>query len=377
MLGVNAEVLVADSIEALTPYYEDWVTLAGNAVETNVFFEPWMLIPALRHLSPAQGVQVVLVKDADNQRLIGLFPLVILKRYRHLPITSYCSWRYKYSANATPLIEKGSEGKCLLAFFRWLDQSCQRLVWTRFRLFVGDSPLFDELKAIATRQHRVIDLIEINKRAMLKTGVSGDAYFKRHISNKHQKEYRRLWNRLSDQGEIIYRQFDAGQHDLDAWLADFLELEGNGWKGRGGTAIMNNPEEKAFYVDAVHAAHKQACFAMSRLELGGDTIAGECSFMSNDGGVMLKIVYDENFARFSPGVLLVLKKTEQILDHSDIAWLDSCAVSDHPMINRLWKQQVQVRDFTVSGTRPVSRIALSAIKAMMAVKRRWSEALAR
>ena len=44
-----------------------------------------------------------------------------------------------------------------------------------------------------------------------------------------------------------------------------------------------------------------------------------------------------DYARFSPGVLIQLENLK-ILDRGDVAWMDSCAVQDHPMIDSLWTE---------------------------------------
>ena len=59
------------------------------------------------------------------------------------------------------------------------------------------------------------------------------------------------------------------------------------------------------------------------------------NFLTPPGGFTFKTVFDEAFARFSPGVQIQLDNLD-ILTRPDIAWMDSCAVEDHPMIDSLW-----------------------------------------
>ena len=365
---MNTKIVVVQSIDALLVYYDDWLKLADNAVESNAFYEPWMLIPAIRHLSPSRGVLIVLVLEAESERLIGLFPLITVSSYRFLPVKSYECWKHTHSASATPLIEKNTEHFCFEAFMCWLDESRCRLTWVRFRMFAGNSPLSNQLIELANVQSRKIDELSVEKRALLKSDLSSQEYFKQYLSKKYVKEHRRLWNRLSEQGELNYTQFDANKDDVDSWLENFFTLEHAGWKGRAGTAIINKKNEKAFFTDLVHGAVSHNRASMSRLQLNGVTVAAECSFLSGAGGGMLKIVYDEQYAKFSPGVLLTFKKTEAILDEHGYDCFDSYAVPDHPMINKLWKQDLYVRDFSISTAHVISKLALSTITAMVALK---------
>jgi hypothetical protein len=68
--------------------------------------------------------------------------------------------------------------------------------------------------------------------------------------------------------------------------------------------------------------------------------------MTPPGAFTFKIAFDEDFARFSPGVLLQLEYLK-VLDRDDIGWTDSCAVEDHPMINSLWKERRTIIRATV------------------------------
>jgi hypothetical protein len=52
-----------------------------------------------------------------------------------------------------------------------------------------------------------------------------------------------------------------------------------------------------------------------------------------------KTAYNEDWARYSPGKLLVDRLTEWHLDDLNILRTDSCAVPDHPIMSRLWSER--------------------------------------
>ena len=56
---------------------------------------------------------------------------------------------------------------------------------------------------------------------------------------------------------------------------------------------------------------------------------------SGEGVFSFKTAFDEAFSRFSPGVLLQIENYA-LLDRPGLAWADSCAAPDHPMIDSLW-----------------------------------------
>ncbi len=57
-----------------------------------------------------------------------------------------------------------------------------------------------------------------------------------------------------------------------------------------------------------------------------------------------KIAYDESFARFSPGVQVLVDLTERLLEDATVARADSCATPDHPMIDHIWRERLVLAD---------------------------------
>ena len=75
---------------------------------------------------------------------------------------------------------------------------------------------------------------------------------------------------------------------------------------------------------------------MLALRFNGRPIALKFNLLAEGGAFSLKIGYDESYARFSPGLLLEVENVRRLHERGDIEWMDSCAVSEHFMINRLW-----------------------------------------
>ena len=64
-----------------------------------------------------------------------------------------------------------------------------------------------------------------------------------------------------------------------------------------------------------------------------------------------KTAFDETYARFSPGKLLMADLTEWHLDDANIVRTDSCAVPDHPIMSRFWKER-EAMGTLVIGLKP-------------------------
>ena len=96
------------------------------------------------------------------------------------------------------------------------------------------------------------------------------------------------------------------------------------------------------------------------------------SWISTPGSFSFKTVFDEDYARFSPGVLIQLENLK-ILDDPRIAWMDSCAAEDHPMIDSLWTERRAIVRVSV----PLKGLRRRAIYALCTTLERASAALRR
>ena len=315
-----------------------WIDLAANASEPNPFAECWFLRPAIRGLNPAPDNRMISVWRDDI--LIGMIPVVTAKRYGRMPVRHVENWVHYHCFYGMPLVRRGAEAAFWVAVLDLLDQSA----WAKNLLHIvgGDpnGPVFDALQT--TRRS---DVVHRTARAMLCSELAPTAYYEANVRQKKRKEIRRLRSRLDDLGTVAFSGLtDDGP--VDAWIADFLALEASGWKGREGSALDGDPSTKRFFEEAVAGAHRSGKLDMLRLTLDGKPIAMLVNFITPPGAFAFKIAFDEDYARFSPGVLIKIENL-RMLNRKDIDWTDSCAVEDHPMINSLWAERREIVRVTV------------------------------
>ena len=82
------------------------------------------------------------------------------------------------------------------------------------------------------------------------------------------------------------------------------------------------------------------------------------TFLTPPGAYSYKTAFDEEYARFSPGVLLQ-RENLAVLDRPDIVWSDSCAAADHPMIDRIWREKRGVGRLSIAIGGILRRAAFS------------------
>jgi hypothetical protein len=124
-----------------------------------------------------------------------------------------------------------------------------------------------------------------------------------------------------------------------AGLESFLALEGRGWKGRRRTAMITDRFRAAFAREAVTNLAETDNVRIHALTLDGKPIAIMVVFVVGGEAFTWKTAFDETFAEFSPGKLLVWRLTEQHLDDPNIVRTDSCAMPDHPVMSHLWRER--------------------------------------
>ncbi len=123
-------------------------------------------------------------------------------------------------------------------------------------------------------------------------------------------------------------------------------MEHRGWKGREGTALACNPCEANFLETVAQGAHAAGKLDFHRLDLDGKPIAMLINFLTGKGGFSYKIAFDEDYARYSPGILIE-RYNMRILDRPDIDWVDSCATENHKMIESIWAERREIVRITV------------------------------
>jgi len=108
-------------------------------------------------------------------------------------------------------------------------------------------------------------------------------------------------------------------------LNDFMEVEASGWKGEQGTrsAIRLHAPLTAFYRDlAASMTRKGDGCEINSLYVDGRCIASQFCVYTGEDYTMLKIGYDQEYARLGPGQLLLQHTLRRCCEDAQIARLD-------------------------------------------------------
>jgi len=213
------------------------------------------------------------------------------------------------------------------------------------------------LNMVLARQGRAGTAFGRHERALLAPGTQRQGYLERSISGDKRKKLRRQRRLLADSAPLtLATTWDAG--GIEAALQDFLTLEAGGWKGRAGTAIVNDPAIQHFVQSAVMGLAADGQVRIDRLIFNGAAIAAVVTLTSGDTAWCWKIAYNEAHARSSPGVQLICDLTDSLLAEPGVLRVDSCASPGHPMIDHVWRERLALSDRRITALRDAVRARL-------------------
>ncbi|MGK2927246.1 MAG: GNAT family N-acetyltransferase, partial [Lysobacterales bacterium] len=128
------------------------------------------------------------------------------------------------------------------------------------------------------------------------------------LSRHFRANMRRRWRRLSEMGAVSTDLCDGSDHAaLEARLDEGLQLEAEGWKGRGGTAICQASDTLGFYTALARQAEREGRLRLWFLRLNGKAIAFQYALQDGARYLLLKPTYDEAHGAVGPGHLLMEK----------------------------------------------------------------------
>lgn len=356
-----------DRIRHCTPLLE---ALAKQAIEPNVFAEPWMIFPALENYTANCRMVFILLYATSrvngNVELCGFIPLEIKARYRGVPIQHVALWRYPHCYLSTPLLHRDFATQSLQLLIDWfLDNR-------RYHLMVFNQVSADGSFGKALRYVLAGSPVKYFEkpftRAYFRPGEEFKSYLNEAISRSSIKNFDRLRRRLAESGAVTWATL-ATNGDPGSWIDEFLRLESSGWKGMAGTALQETSADSAFFRHIAGEAFLRQRLLMIMLRVDGMAIAMVVVFLTENGGFAFKMAYREKYGKYSPGALVLLELNRQLHLRKGFQWLDSCANPESSIANRLWKDRKKLGNFVISKSRTVSALLVGLLPSISHIKK--------
>lgn len=327
-------VTVASPGQDLTAQWNDLIRRAPG----NAFMNPTALKAAFDTMFAVVTVLLAWEEGVESARLVGLWAL------QHRNVMTF--WPpmlearpYNYAFLSTPVVDPAFVAEVMPAFFAAIRKNPALPHVVSLKEMDADSQAYAAIqKTIADQRLAHLTLTETLRPAVTREkGVK--------TSGSTRKKLRQDWNRLSALGKLEMvneRHADSTR----AAFEQFLDLEKRSWKGEKGTAILCSERDTGFTRRLIGDLAAEGNASVAVLRLDGRTIAAQVLLYCGPTAYTWKIAFDAEFAKYSPGVLLVDKMTEQLFAATDIEAIDSCSAQDSFMA-QIWTGRKTMVDMVV------------------------------
>ncbi|MGZ3351233.1 MAG: GNAT family N-acetyltransferase [Xanthobacteraceae bacterium] len=324
-----------------------WRRLSEHAIEPNAYYLPAWELAVNAFASGRTGASALSARsDAapdGASRLIGLMPVVSMMRAYRIPLPALVS-AHPYGTLCTPPLDRDRAHDAATGLLRAArDAGAHALILRDVAL---DGATMKALGEVLRQDDLHPRVLQSQLRACLDATRDADELLRDALGPKKLKELRRQRHRLAEHGAV---RFDVARSrgEVAAALEIFLRLEASGWKGKRGTALIQDDGDAAFIRRAAPALAETGQCEIVTLYAGTTPVAAGLVLRHQDRAFFFKLGIDEHFAKASPGVQLTLDLTRHLCADPAIATADSTASADHPMINPIWRGRFAIGDVLI------------------------------
>jgi CelD/BcsL family acetyltransferase involved in cellulose biosynthesis len=194
------------------------------------------------------------------------------------------------------------------------------------------------------------------------------------LNSGRRSDLRRAVRNSEKIGPLSYQILSPTPSQLGPILEEALDVEAANWKGSEGSAIAHDKLRGQFYRYYAAAACAAGILRLCFLRIGGQSVAMQFALECAGSFWLLKIGYRDEFARCSPGMLL-MAETIRYAASRGLASFEFLGNVDN--WTRIWtKDEVQSVTIRAYPFRMRGVAALTA-DAFQAVRRRFEETLKR
>ncbi len=335
--------------EAALGHWDAWDDLSRRSAEPNVFMNPGFALSEVQHIPVSRRPSFLFTWRAGKRSgmtgLSGLFSLQI-----PMPGAGRIAriWCTPMMALGTPLIDRQDGIEALDLLHKYIAENhghIDALILPQLSL---QGPVATSLMRHAKANHLESVVLDRRYRAVVTNRDDPEAFLRTFISPKKRKELRRQRRRLEDIGSLTYSSATSPE-EVRAAMEQFLSLEASGWKGGQQSALLSDPSTATFVRSMSRFFARQGACRIDALELDHRPIAMGIVLAANDTAFYWKTAYDEKYGRYSPGVLFSIDMTVNMMTSGTHELINSCAIPDHPMIDHIWRERLEMGDLCVAS----------------------------
>jgi CelD/BcsL family acetyltransferase involved in cellulose biosynthesis len=345
MISVN---ICSPTLDIAAP----WNDLVRRA-SSNVFMDPVALTVA--NETGFARVQVLLAWDdsTEPRRLVGLWAFRV-RRISLLWPALLEALPYNYAFLSNPVVDPAFLRDVVPAFLSAIRNSSLLPKVINLKSLDAEAPSFEMLVSALTEQGSG----QLRLSESTRPFATPEVGVKR--SGSTRKKLRQDWNRLSAAGvvDIVNNRAPDTQEAFET----FLKLEAAGWKGARGTALLCDAAGVAFARQMVAALAERGNASVALLRVDGRAIAAQVLMYCGTTAYTWKTAFSPDYAKYSPGALLIDRITDDLFSSAGITAIDSCSYEGSFMA-QLWAGRRKMADLLIDvGTGKSLAFSLEAIR---------------
>jgi CelD/BcsL family acetyltransferase involved in cellulose biosynthesis len=126
-----------------------------------------------------------------------------------------------------------------------------------------------------------------------------------HLNSGRRSDLRRARRIAEGLGAVKFEIRSPEPAELQALLSEVYAVESAGWKARDGSGLAVDARMGSFYKSYAEGACSRKVLRLAFMRINGRAVATQFAVEAGGGYWLLKVGYDEEFKRCSPGILLI------------------------------------------------------------------------
>jgi hypothetical protein len=327
---IGMHIVTVHDLSALEAHWSAWDRLAWNAPQKLPTLLPAWVDAFLRHKLKREERWLCCFAYLGD-RLVGVLP-VIVSPHRllgstwpilHTPFDAHTN-------SGDVLLDPDHANGALKALLTEVRSQVPRHIGIDFKVVRRGSPIWAVIKNGTGgyirrwgRRHKYSFL-----------NVQGDYNDYYAGLGKMRRELRVGHKRLESRGAVSIEFQKEATASVD-FLAEYLALEASGWKGRNGTAMLNDSNATAFYTTLIRNFADSGYWEWHIIRVNERVVAAQMGARCGDALALLKYSFDEDFAECTPGHLLVEEVIKETFSRSDVREINPMSVGPQHRLFRM------------------------------------------
>ena len=183
------------------------------------------------------------------------------------------------------------------------------------------------------------------------------------LSRKRQNEIARLRRALANDHRagvtLVDRTLDP------VMVTEFIRMEASGWKGRSeGSAIARTPERIAWFKEWWEWWSRAGRLQGLAVHVGDTPIAMQYSLLAGDGVFLFRTAYDDSYAKYGPGALMLQDVLETLLNQTEALWVDSSTDPQNEFLLKMLPERRTIAMLLIGTGGMIDRRAVASMPIM-------------